>query len=178
MDYEPVENVTVIVRGATFRARACAGCPGRVHRSPDLPTGEVTMRLVVPPAGFDVRSTWNVSSSSKMAGRAAVSDFTIWRTGDARGDGRREQSVRPISPSRASAVEAVAAELAGSSIPPLQHAARTDDRGVFGVEELLARQAVPCSASGSPTKRPGARQGESRCSCLGRHCRAKRQSSR
>jgi hypothetical protein len=149
VDYGPVENVTVTVRGATFAREAVTDAQGR-YQVPNLPTGEVTVS-VVPPAGFDMHYLERELELRDLRACSEM-DFTISQTGSAWGM-VVDASGRPVA---GVGVEAVAAELAGFDPPPFQHPARTDDRGVFEFEDLPPGRYV---FGVNLTKRPGARQG-------------------
>lgn len=149
VDYGPIENVTVVVRGATFAREVFTDALGR-YEVPNLPTGEVTVS-VIPPAGFQMRYLERQLELRDLRACSEM-DFTISQVGSVSGM-VVDASGRPVADV---AIDAVAAELAGFDPPPFQYPARTDNRGAFEFEDLPPGRYV---FGVNLTKRPGARQG-------------------
>jgi hypothetical protein len=149
VDYGPVENVTVMVRGATFAREVFTDALGQ-YELPNLPVGEITVS-VIPPAGFDMPYLERKLELKDLRACSEM-DFTISQTGSVSGM-VIDASGRPVADV---AIDAVAAELAGFDPPPFQHPARTDNRGVFEFEDLPPGRYV---IGVNLTRRPGARQG-------------------
>jgi hypothetical protein len=128
VDYGPVENVMISVRGA-FARDLFTGPDGR-YEFGRLPTGHYTLS-VAPPSGFDTRY---LERTFELRDRRAchAQDFAIRAIAGATGTVVDTQG-RPVA---GVLVDAVSTELAGYSPPPYQHPARTDASGRFAFDDL------------------------------------------
>jgi hypothetical protein len=128
VDYGPVENLVVTVRGDTFLKDLVTDEHGRYELT-GVPLGKVSISLA-PPFGFgaeraddryvrDLRGC--VEANFTIAAKAEAAGLVI------------DASGRPLP---GVMVDAVAAELAAYQPKALQYPAKTDDRGIFKFEHL------------------------------------------
>jgi hypothetical protein len=129
IDYGPLANVVITLRGTSFSRDVSTDKDGRYEFWGVTP-GTFTLTLV-PPAGFDDR--YLEREVEVLDGRGCSSnDFQLRYIAHASGT-VVDASGRPLG---GILVDAVAAELAGFQPPPYQQPVRTDDHGRFEFEDL------------------------------------------
>jgi hypothetical protein len=129
VDYGPVEDVTINVRGTAFSRDVATDRDGRYEIS-GLPVGTMTLTLI-PPQGFDARYLEQEIQLRDLHACSAR-DFQLRHV--ARASGMVADAAGKPLPGVS--VDAVAAELAGHQPPPYQHPVKTDDRGRFEFADL------------------------------------------
>jgi hypothetical protein len=129
VDFGPVENIPVNIRGATLFRDFVTGADGRFQVS-NLPIGKATVTVVLPP-GFEPSS---FEQEIELTDPRACAEVSLQIRQIARVSGTVvDASGRPLA---GVSVDAVAAELAGFDPPPYQYPARTDERGAFEFSSL------------------------------------------
>ena len=129
VDYGPLDNVTINLRGAAFSRDVTTDRDGRFEVS-GLPVGTMTLTLI-PPAGFD-NSYLEETIEIRNLHACTARDFQLSHV--ARASGMVVDATdRPLPDV---SVDAVAAELAGHQPPPYQRPVRTDARGRFVFDDL------------------------------------------
>ena len=129
IDYGPLENVVLNLRGTSFSRDVSTDKDGRYEFS-GVAAGTFTLTLV-PPTGFD--NGYPEQEIEIRDGRACSShDFQLRQIARASGTVVDSRG-RPLA---GILVDAVAAELAGHQPPPYQEPVKTDDRGRFEFDDL------------------------------------------
>ena len=128
IDYGPVEDLVVTVRGATFLRDVITDKRGQYELS-GVPLGRISISAATP---FGFRSVSAREFEIKDLRACVESDFTIAAEAEASGT-VVDASGRPVS---GVVVDAVASELAGYQPKAFQQPVRTDERGVFTFENL------------------------------------------
>jgi Carboxypeptidase regulatory-like domain len=129
VDYGPLENVTINVRGTAFSRDVATDRDGRYEIS-GLPVGTMTLTLM-PPQDFDPRYLEQEIELRDLRACTAR-DFQLRYVARASGT-VVDDTGRPLP---GILVDAVAAELAGYRPPPYQHPVKTDHRGRFEFDDL------------------------------------------
>jgi len=129
VDYGPLENVTLNLRGTAFSRDVTTDRDGRYEVS-GLPAGTMTLTLI-PPAGFDNDSLEETIEILDLHA-CTVRDFQLSYVAHASGV-VVDATGRPLPDV---SVDAVAAELAAHQPPPYQRPARSDARGRFVFDDL------------------------------------------
>jgi hypothetical protein len=129
IDYGPLANVVVRVRGTSFSRDVSTDKHGRYEFSGVTP-GTFTLTLV-PPPGFD-DGVLEREVEIRDGHACSSNDFELRYIAGASGI-VVDSSGRPLA---GILVDAVAAELAGHQPPPYQDPVKTDDRGRFEFNDL------------------------------------------
>jgi hypothetical protein len=156
VDYGPLENISVNVRGATFSRHLLTDRDGRYELT-GVPLGPVSISVVTP-SGFRTAGERDVEVKDLRACVAA--DFTMHAESAAYGIVTDEHG-RPLAGVR---VEAVADELAGYQPKAMHNPATTNTEGRFSFDHLppgayvfgvRITSELNASPSSSPTFLPG-----------------------
>jgi len=129
INYGPVENVLINLRGASFSRDVSTDKNGR-YEFPGVASGAATLTLIAP-TGFDTRYLEREIEIPEDRACSAH-NFGLRQIASASGT-VIDSSGRPVA---GILVDAVAAELAGHLPPPYQEPKKTDDRGRFEFDDL------------------------------------------
>lgn len=128
VDYGPVENIIVNVRGAAFSQDVTTDRHGR-YELKGIPAGKVTVSVVTA-IGFRTHTAEGIEVRTPRG--CVEANFTIAAEAGASGT-VVDAAGRPVA---GLMIDAVAAELAGYQPPPYQQPVKTDAYGVFEFERL------------------------------------------